>query len=156
MPCRTCYFAPGRFEEKDELHQVDMNKRINCTRMIWRKKLTEPGWYEEKDELHQDDVKKKINWGRMVWRKGWIAPGLYEENYEFILFLKFYNLYKSFFYDQAPAVSSSSSQHYRYPRWHTFCVRCTIYYSCYLFTVYNVQYRYRYRYRYVRLPITIL
>ena len=27
--CRAGYFAPGRYEEKDELHQGDMKKRMN-------------------------------------------------------------------------------------------------------------------------------
>ena len=36
IPCHSSCFAPGWFEEKDELHQDDMKKRINCPRMIWR------------------------------------------------------------------------------------------------------------------------
>ena len=33
------------------LHQDDMKTRMNCTRMVWRKRLIAPGWYEEKDEF---------------------------------------------------------------------------------------------------------
>ena len=40
------------------LHQDDMKKRMNCTRIIWRNGWIAPGWYEETDELHQDDMKK--------------------------------------------------------------------------------------------------
>ena len=40
FPCRTSYFAPGWYVEKDELlHKGVMKKRINFTRMIWRKGL---------------------------------------------------------------------------------------------------------------------
>ena len=42
IPCRASFFAPGQFEERDELHQDNMN-RINCT---------------------QDDMKKRMNSSR--------------------------------------------------------------------------------------------
>ena len=29
IPCCASYFAPGKFEEQDELHQEDMKKRMN-------------------------------------------------------------------------------------------------------------------------------
>ena len=31
VPCHASYFAPGWYEEKDELHQDDMKKRINSS-----------------------------------------------------------------------------------------------------------------------------
>ena len=37
--CCTCYFASGRLEDLDELHQDDMKNWMNCTRTKWRK-----GW----------------------------------------------------------------------------------------------------------------
>ena len=51
IPCHTSYFALGWNEEKDEFHQDDMNKSLNCNRMIWRKGLLSPGWSEEKDDI---------------------------------------------------------------------------------------------------------
>ena len=34
IPCLASYSAPGRYDEKDELHQDDMKKRMIYTRMI--------------------------------------------------------------------------------------------------------------------------
>ena len=34
--CPASYFAPGRFEDLDELHQDDMNNRMHCARSLWR------------------------------------------------------------------------------------------------------------------------
>ena len=31
IPCHASYFAPGRFEEYDELHQDDMKNRMNSS-----------------------------------------------------------------------------------------------------------------------------
>ena len=53
------------------LHQDDMKKRINCTRMIWRKGWISPGLYEE--SMNQDDVKKRILFFKSPWCK--IASG---------------------------------------------------------------------------------
>ena len=51
IPWHASYFAPGWFEEFDELHQDDMKNRMNCIRTIWR-----IGWialirYAEQDEF---------------------------------------------------------------------------------------------------------
>ena len=33
------------------LHQDELKKRMNCTRLIWRKVWIAPGWFEEKEEF---------------------------------------------------------------------------------------------------------
>ena len=79
------WMAPGWYEERDELHQDDMKKMMNFTRVLWRKGWISPGilwrkwwiapgWYEETYELHKDDMKKRMNCTRMnctrmIWRK---------------------------------------------------------------------------------------
>ena len=44
-----------------------MKKRINCTRMIWRKGWISPGLYEV--SMNQDDVKKRILFFKSPWCK---------------------------------------------------------------------------------------
>ena len=36
IPYHARYFAPGRVEEYDELHQDNRTNRMNCIRTIWR------------------------------------------------------------------------------------------------------------------------
>ena len=36
IPCHPSYFAPGQFEEQNELYQGDMKNRMNCARLLSR------------------------------------------------------------------------------------------------------------------------